>query len=175
MPSEERVMRAREVLASHIRPLNKGAAWNILERKDDGYWGPFIAAMLAFADEGSGIGELRVALAKIDAWCCPVLCTNCATNRATAQAALATSAPEQIAENANCSVDRWKPIELLPDEMKDGRYIDVARFMDDFGWIVGVSYWVKDLGGGWISKGTGPFGELGLGHPTHWRSRPAPS
>lgn len=58
-PSEERVMRAREVLANHIRPLNKGAAWNILEHKDDGYWRPVVAAMLAFADEGSGIGELR--------------------------------------------------------------------------------------------------------------------
>jgi len=34
--------------------------------------------------------EVREALEKIDKWCCPLLCTNCRDNRATARAALAT-------------------------------------------------------------------------------------
>lgn len=34
------------------------------------------------------LDEAREALRKIDAWCCPVLCANCADNRATARAFL---------------------------------------------------------------------------------------
>jgi len=46
---EEIEQRAREVLAQHIRPANRGAAWNILECKDDSYWSPIVRAMIAFS------------------------------------------------------------------------------------------------------------------------------
>jgi hypothetical protein len=41
--------------------------------------------------------HLRDVLAKIDEWCCPLLCTNCRDNRATAKAALAKSAMLDVA------------------------------------------------------------------------------
>lgn len=41
------------------------------------------------AQEVDETERLREALRKIDKWCCPVLCTNCADNRETARAALA--------------------------------------------------------------------------------------
>ena len=64
----------------------------------------------------------------------------------------------------------WRDIADAP---KDGRTILVARHMGDFGWVLGTSYW-EDIRGisGWISKGTGLFGELGLGNPTHWLPLP---
>lgn len=49
LPNPHAEQRAREVLAKHVRPLNRGASWNILEGKDDGYWLPVVNAMLEFA------------------------------------------------------------------------------------------------------------------------------
>lgn len=66
MTQEERVMRAREVLAGvWVRHGRKELAETIRKGRDDEWSkaGVAIEAMLAFADEGSGIGELREAVA----------------------------------------------------------------------------------------------------------------
>lgn len=57
MTSEERVMRAREVLARHCKVPGPDLDFVLNGERDN-----CVAAMLAFADEGSGIGELREAL-----------------------------------------------------------------------------------------------------------------
>lgn len=38
-----------------------------------------------------GEAKMREALERIDAWCCPVFCSNCADNRKTAREALAST------------------------------------------------------------------------------------
>jgi len=79
-------------------------------------------------------------------------------------AATALSTPEARAQG-------WRPIETAP---KDGRSIIVGRDMGDFGWIIGTSHWADIQGiSGWISRGLGLYGELGLAHPTHWQPLPA--
>lgn len=70
----------------------------------------------------------------------------------------------------------WQPIDTAP---KDGTKILVARHMGDFGWVIGESYYFDHNGiDGWVSRGRGIFGELGLAAPTHWAewqdSTPAP-
>lgn len=65
----------------------------------------------------------------------------------------------------------WQPIDTAP---KDGTRIFVARYIDGYGWILGVSrHETVGVIGGWISYWVGPFGELGLGAPTHWQPLPA--
>jgi hypothetical protein len=66
----------------------------------------------------------------------------------------------------------WQPISTAP---KDGTKIHVARYVEGYGWILGISrYEQVGVIGGWISTGLGIFGELGLAHPTHWMPLPAP-
>jgi hypothetical protein len=66
----------------------------------------------------------------------------------------------------------WQPIETAP---KDGTRVHVARYIDGYGWILGVGrHVIVGIVGGWISWGVGPFGELGLSHPTHWQPLPSP-
>jgi hypothetical protein len=68
--------------------------------------------------------------------------------------------------------DGWLSIATAP---RDGTRIRVGRRMPPFGWITGTATFEKfdriggTSGGGWLSRGDGPFGELGLAHPTHWR------
>lgn len=115
MSSEERVMRAREVLAAEYEataPAGKYVARDIRNGILSAENERAIRAMLAFADEGPGIGELRVLLPPgsadaeyVEIWCeaQQYLIDN-----------LPASAPEQIAENANCSEDAGL-VELLID------------------------------------------------------------
>lgn len=68
---------------------------------------------------------------------------------------------------------QWQPMETAP---KDGTAILVARHVDLFGWITGYATYqtLSRIGGGWIARGFGIFGELGLGEPTHWMPLPDP-
>lgn len=63
-------------------------------------------------------------------------------------------------------MSEWHPIRTCP---RDGKWRPVRRYMDPFGWVEGEAYWIGELGGHWISRGSGPFGNLGLAHPTQWR------
>lgn len=67
---------------------------------------------------------------------------------------------------------QWQDIASAP---KDGTYIQVCRKDESFGWITGVAIWVDSHGiSGWIAKGTGFFGELGLAEPELWQALAMP-
>lgn len=65
----------------------------------------------------------------------------------------------------------WKKIETMPEELKDGRPVGLARLDDTFGWVMGWG-WYEDLDPlirGWITHGfREPPGNLGLAAPTHY-------
>jgi hypothetical protein len=80
------------------------------------------------------------------------------------------SARADIAAAARCLeslADGWFPIVCAP---RDGTRIRVRRHMgESFGWVTGTSVYHAALGGGWLSRGDGVFGELGLAHPEEWQ------
>jgi len=82
---------------------------------------------------------------------------------------------ENLIEDAIAAYEAalWQPIETAP---KDGSFVIVASSDSSFGWVRGFARWASVAGiDGWISYGAfDPPGNLGLGHPTHWRPIPVP-
>lgn len=63
----------------------------------------------------------------------------------------------------------WKTNESAP---KDGRFVLVAK-VHSLGYSWGVAQYERQgTIEGWVSKGYGIFGELGLGHPDYWMAVP---
>lgn len=62
----------------------------------------------------------------------------------------------------------WQPIKTAP---RDGTRIRVRRDMgESFGMVTGTAYWYGSGAiSGWIARGDGVFGELGLAQPTEWK------
>lgn len=70
--------------------------------------------------------------------------------------------------------DAWQPIDAAP---KDGTTIIIGRWMDPWGFVRGLGYYVSHRGiEGWIAHSpfSDPPGVLGLATPTHWMPLPSP-